>query len=64
MRRAEEAELQTRLDQKVFDAVNKKVADNDRMTRARWVLTWMSTLKAQARLCVLGAQEQGQTEVP
>ena len=31
--------------------------------RARWVLTWKSTGKAKARLCVLGFQDPGLTEV-
>ena len=32
--------------------------------RARWVLTWKSTGKAKARLCVLGFQDPDLTEVP
>ena len=32
--------------------------------RARWVLTWKSTGKATARLCVLGFQDPDLTEVP
>ena len=35
--------MQSWLDHKVFDVVNKKVADKDRVMRARWVLTWKST---------------------
>ena len=31
--------------------------------RARWVLTWKSTGKAKARLCVLGFQDPDLTEV-
>ena len=54
-RRAKEAELQSWLDHKVFDVANKKVADKDRMIRVRWVLTWKSTGKAMARLCVESA---------
>ena len=34
-RRAKEAELQSWLDHKVFDVANKKVADKDRVVRAR-----------------------------
>ena len=52
-RRAKEAELQSWLDHKVFDVVNKKVADKGRVMRARWVLTWKSTGKTKARhLCL------------
>ena len=61
---AKEAELQLSLDHKVCDVVNKKVADKDRVMRARWVLTWKSTGKAKARLCVLGFQDPFLTEVP
>ena len=59
-----EAELQSWLDHKVFDVVKKKVADKDRVMRARWVLTWKSTGKAKARLRVLGFQDPDLTEVP
>ena len=31
--------------------------------RARWVLTWKSTGKAEGRLCVLGFQDPDLTEV-
>ena len=62
-RRAKEAELQSWLDHKVFDVVNKKVADKDRVMRARRLLTWKSTSKAKARLCVLGL-DPDLTEVP
>ena len=44
--------------------MNKKVADIDRLMRARWVLTWKSTDKAKAHLCVLGFQDPDLTEVP
>ena len=53
-RSANEAELQSWLDNKVLDVVNKIVTDTDRVMRARWVLTWKCTRKAKARLCVLG----------
>ena len=62
-RRAKEAELQSWLGHKVFDAVTKKVADKDRVMGAPWVLTWKSTAKPKARLCVLGFQDR-LTEVP
>ena len=39
------------------DVVSKKVADKDRVMRARWVLTWKFTDKANARLCILGFQD-------
>ena len=39
-RRANEAELQSWPDHKVFDVVNRRVADTDRVMRVRWVLTW------------------------
>ena len=32
--------------------------------RAKWVLTWKSSGKAKARLCVLGLQDRDLTEVP
>ena len=35
----------------------------DRIMRARWVLTWKSSGKAKARLCVLGFQDPDSTEV-
>ena len=38
-RRAQEAELQSWLDHTVFNVVTKKVADKDRVMRARWLLT-------------------------
>ena len=53
-RKAKELELQSWLDHQVFDLVKKKVVDQERVMRARWVLTWKSTGKAKARLCVLG----------
>ena len=49
-RRAKEAELQSWLDHKVFDVVNKKIADKRGVMRARWGLTWTSTSKNKARL--------------
>ena len=61
-RRAKDADLQSY--HKVLDVVNKKVADKDRVMRTRWVLTWKSTNKAKARLCVLGFQDPDLTEVP
>ena len=64
LRRAREAELHSWLDHKVFDVVNKNVADKGRVMRARWVLTWKSTCKAMARRCVLGFQDPDFTEVP
>ena len=51
--REKEAELESWLDDKVSDAVNKKFADKDRVMKARWVLTWKSTNKAKGRLSVL-----------
>ena len=44
-RRAKGAESQSWLDHKVFDVVDKRVADKDRVMRARWVLTWKFTGK-------------------
>ena len=52
-RKAKELELQSWLDHRVFDLVKKKFVDQERVMRARWVLTWKSTGKAKARLCVL-----------
>ena len=62
-RKAKELELQSWLDQRVFDLVKKKFVDQERVMRARWVLTW-KTGKAKARLCVLGFQDPDLTEVP
>ena len=55
-RKAKELELQSWLDHRVFDLVKKKFVDQERVMRARWVLTWKSTGKAKARLCVLSFQ--------
>ena len=63
-RKAKELELQSWLDHRVFDLVKKKFVDQERVMRARWVLTWKSTGKAKARLCVLGFQDPDRTEVP
>ena len=62
-RKAEESELQSWLDHRVFDLVKRKIVDQERSMRARWVLTWKSTGKAEARLCVLGFQDPDLTEV-
>ena len=56
-RKANKLELQSWLDHRVFDLVKKKFVDQERVMRARWVLTWKSTGKAKARLCVLGFQD-------
>ena len=63
-RKAKELELQSWIDHRVFDLVKKKFVDQERVMRARWVLTWKSTGKAKARLCVLGFQDPDLTEVP
>ena len=48
----------------MFGLVKKKSVDQERVMRARWVLTWKSTGKAKARLlCVLGFQDPDLTEV-
>ena len=57
-------ELQSWLDHRVFDLVKKKIVDQERIMRARWVLTWKSSGKAKAHLCVLGFQDPDLTEVP
>ena len=62
--KAKELELQSWLDHRVFDLVKKKFVDQERVQRARWVLTWKSIGKAKARLCVLGFQDPDLTEVP
>ena len=62
--KAKELELQSWLDHRVFDLVKKKFVDQERVMRARWVLTWKSTGKAKARLCVLGFQDPDLTKVP
>ena len=56
-RKAKELELQSWLDHRVFDLVKKKFVDQERerVMRTRWVLTWKSTGKAKARLCVCWA---------
>ena len=56
-------ELESWLDHRVFDLVKKKFVDQERVLRARWVLTWKSIGKANARLCVLGFQDPDLTEV-
>ena len=48
----------------MFDLVKKKFVDQERVTHARWVLTWKSTGKANARVCVLRFQDPDLTEVP
>ena len=63
-RKAKELEPQSWLDHRVFDLVKKKLVDQERVMCARWVLTWKSTGKAKARLCVLGFQDPNLTEVP
>ena len=63
-RKAKELELQPWLDHRVFDLVEKKFVDQERVMRARRVLTWRSIGKAKARLCVLGFQDPDLTEVP
>ena len=42
----------------------EKSVDQERILRARWVLTWTASGKAMARLCVLGFQDPDLTEVP
>ena len=44
-RKAKKLELQSWLDHRVFDLVKKKFVDQERVMRARWVLTWKSTGK-------------------
>ena len=61
-RRVGEAELQSWLDQKVFEVAHKNVVDKDAVMRVRWVLTWKSTGEAKARLFVLGYQDPDLTE--
>ena len=50
-RKAKELELQSWLDHRVFDLVKKKFIDQERVMRARWVLTWKS-LERQNHVCV------------
>ena len=38
-----ELELQSWLDHRVFDLVEKKFVDQESVMRVRWVLTWKST---------------------
>ena len=56
-------ELQSWLDHRVFDLVKRKFVDQERIMRARWILTWKSTGKGKASLCVLGFQDPDLTEV-
>ena len=63
-RKAKELELQSWLDHRVSDLVQKKVCDQGRVTRVRWVLTRKSTGKAKSHLCVLGFQDPDLTDVP
>ena len=53
-RKAKELELQSWLDHRVFDLVLKKFVDQERVARARWVLTWKSTGKAKATSVCVG----------
>ena len=62
-RKAKELELQSWLDHRVFDLVKKKSVAPERVMRARWVLTWKSSGKAKAHLCVLGFLDPDLTEV-
>ena len=64
-RKGKELELQSWLDHRVFDLVKKKCIDQERVMRARWVLTWKS-LERQNHVCVcvLGFQHPDLTEVP
>ena len=56
-----EKQLQSWVDHKVLDVVNKKVADMGRVARARQMFTWKPTAKAKAktnaRFCVLRCQD-------
>ena len=63
-KKGKELELQSWLDYRVFDLVKKIFVDQERIMRARWVLTWKSNGKDKARLCVLGFQDPDLTEVP
>ena len=56
-RKAKGLQLQSWLDHRVFDLVKKKFVDQERVMRARWVLTWKSSGKAKARLSALGFQD-------
>ena len=55
--RAKEAALQSWLDRNVFDVAHTTVANKGRVMRDRRVMTWKSTSKAEARLCVLGCKD-------
>ena len=59
-RRAKDAELQSWTDHSVFDAVNKKVADKDRVMRAR--LGVHVEVRRQSQGTPLGFQDPDQTE--
>ena len=50
-RKAKVLDLQSWHDHRVFDLVKKKFADQERVMRARWVMTWKLTGKAKERLC-------------
>ena len=53
-REAKELELQSWLDHRVFELVKKKFVDQERVMRARWVLTWKSTGKAKSTSVCVG----------
>ena len=53
-RKAKELELQSWLDHRVFDLVKKKFVDQERVMRARWVLTWRSSGKAKSTSVCVG----------
>ena len=42
-KKAKDLELQSWLDHRVFDLVKKNFVDQERIMRARWVLTWKSS---------------------
>ena len=53
-RKAKELELQSWLDHRVFDLVKKKFVDQERVMRARWVLTWKPTRKGKSTSVCVG----------
>ena len=62
-RKAKELELRSWLGHGVFDLVKKTYADQQRIMRARCVLTWKSNGMTEAPLCALGFQDPDLTEV-